>query len=34
MKPFSHQPWARNNSDGDLTVTIFGNVDDILFVHR
>ena len=34
MEPFSHQPWAKNDSDGDLTVTIFGNVYDLVFIHR
>ena len=34
MEPFSHQPWAQSNSDGDLTVTIFGNIDNLVFIHR
>ena len=34
MEPFSHQPWAKNDSDGDLTAIIFGNLSDLLVVHR
>ena len=34
MEPFSHQPWAKSSVDGDLTITIFGNVSDLLFIHR
>ena len=33
-EPFSHHSCVKNSGIDDLTDTIFGNVSDLLYLHR
>ena len=34
MEPFSHHSCVKNSGIDDLTVTVFGNVIDLLYLHQ